>query len=997
MPVLAQPTGTLTFLFTDVEGSTRLWDESPAPMQTALAQHDALLRGAIEASGGFVFKTVGDAFHAAFPTAAAALTAALSAQEKLLGADWGNIGSLRVRMALDTGVAEARDGDYFGPVLNRLARIRDAAHGQQVLISRATAELLREQLGDDTELLDLGEHPLRGIKARERIYQVVHPRLPRQFPPLRSQESHTVRLPVYLNDFVGRDAILQQLEALVLDEGARLVTLVGPAGTGKTRLAVEAASRLAERFGDGVFFVPMAGVRDAANVPGVIADTLGVPRAGAAPVAQAVVNFLRDRRPLLVMDNFEQVLDAAPQVSEILRATPASVMVTSRAPLGVYGERAFQVPPLTLPEGSARREDLAKNEAVSLFLARARAASAGFELTPGNADALAQICRRLDGLPLAIELAAARIRLLDPEALLQRLDQRLALLTGGARDMDERQRTLRAAIDWSYNLLNDDERVLFRRMAVLRGGTLEAVEAICGDALSTTAIDLAGSLLDKSLLRHIDSGTSAGRLGMLETIREYAGERLRESDEGGDVEARHADYFAGLAEALGSQVRGSGQVPAIRALEEEQENLRAAFGWFEARSEGQGMMRMASSLWPFWEIHGDFSEGRRCLRAAVTAAEAMPGSEAARGQLLLGCGRLAIGQGEDEEAAELLQDSLESAGRSGDAGLGGRALTSLAIAQWRTGDVQEATRLCERSRAALLDAGDGWGVAEAEHWLGHYVFDRGDYASAREYWDSSYAGFREAGDLWGYAQPLKDLGLLSFRSGDYEAARQLYEESLGILMQTREVRHIADIRGRLGELALFEGRFDEALAAFDEQLGLFRQLGDPTGVAESLNRSAEVSARQDDIERARSLYEESLAIAKGIKNRRLIAGMLHNLGNVALKAGQLERAAQLYGESLAIHRDLGREGGQADALEGLAEARAAAGETRNAVRLIGLASALREKAGIHADPFDRIEHASGRRERLDALRDALGDDAFESAFAEGACLDVDEVVSGQNE
>jgi predicted ATPase/class 3 adenylate cyclase len=992
--LLAQPTGTLTFLFTDIEGSTRLWDQSPGMMQTALARHDAILRNAIESSGGFVFKTVGDAFHAAFPTAAAALAAALAAQEQLLNQDWGDLGPVRVRMALDTGAAEARDGDYFGPVLNRLARIRDTAHGQQVLASRATAELLRQHLRGATELLDLGEHPLRGIQAAERIYQVVHPGLPRQFPPIRSGESHTVRLPVYLNEFVGREALLQQLEAVVQDENARLVTLVGPGGTGKTRLAVEAASRLAERFGDGVFFVPLAGVSDAAAVPAAIAEVLAVSLAGAAHTVQSVVNFLQERRTLLLMDNFEQVLDAGQQVGEILRSTPASVLVTSRAPLGVYGERVFDVPPLTLPGGSAGPDGLAGNEAVALFLARARAVDAGFNLNAENADALAQICHRLDGLPLAIELAAARVKLLAPEALLRRLDQRLALLTGGARDIDERQRTLRAAIDWSYNLLTSDERVLFRRVAVMRGASLEAIDAICGEGLSAPVIDLAGSLLDKSLLRHVDSSGSSGRLGMLETIREYAAERLRESDDAGGVEAAHAQYFAGVAEALGAQVRGGNQVEAIRALEEEQENMRAAFGWFEARSERQGMVRLASSLWPFWEIHGDFGEGRRCLRTAVTAVEATSGADAVLAQLLLGCGRLAIGQGADEEAAQLLQSSLESAGRAGDAQLGGRALTSLAIAEWRTGNIQEATRLCQNSRETLLQAGDRWGVAEAEHWLGHYLFDRGDYASAREYWDSSYAGFSEAGDRWGYAQPLKDLGLLSFRSGDFEAARRLYQESLGILMQTREVRHIADIQGRLGELALFEGRFEEALAAFDEQLRLFRQLGDPTGVAESLNRSAEVSARQDDAERARSLYEESLAIAKGLKNRRLIAGMLHNLGNVALKAGQLERAAHLYSESLAIHGDLGREGGQADALEGLAEARAAAGETRGAVRLVGLASALREKAGIHADPFDRIEHASGRRERLDALRGALGDDAFESAFAEGACLDLDEVVSG---
>jgi predicted ATPase/class 3 adenylate cyclase len=992
--VLAQPTGTLTFLFTDIEGSTRLWDQAPALMQTALGRHDAIMRDAIIAAGGMVFKTVGDAFHAAFPTARGALSAAIAAQSRLIDEDWGDLGSLRVRMALDTGVAEARDGDYFGAVLNRLARIRDAAYGQQILVSRATAELLRDELGEETELLDAGEHSLRGIQAPERIFQVVHAGLPHQFPPIRTQASHVLHLPAYLNEFVGRSALLEQLRALLLEGEHRLLTLVGPAGTGKTRLAVHVASTANEPFDDGVFFVPLSGVTDPNHVPGAIADALGVPQASARSPIQAVVRHLQERKVLLVIDNFEQVLEAAPCIGEVLRSTPTTVIVTSRSLLGVYGERAFEVPTLALPADGATPapESLRQNEAVALFVTRARASDPAFELTPENGVALANICRRLDGLPLAIELAAARVKLLTPEALLQRLDQRFTILTGGARDMDERQRTLRAAIDWSHNLLTGDERALFRRLAVLRGGTLEAIEAICGEGLRTPVIDLVASLCDKSLLRHIDPTSASGRLTMLETIREYAAERLEDSEDREVIEARHAEYFAALSETLGGRLLGPRQVESIRSLEEEQENIRAAFARFEARRDGPGMVRIAQSLWRFWEIHGDFTEGRRCLRLAIQSAEGLPDPEAVEGRLLQGCGLLAIGQGEVEEAQQLLRRSVECARRAGDLSSSGRALTALAVAVWRAGDLPEATRCFEESRADLLRTDDTWGTAASEHFLGHILFDHGEHARAGELWEQSLARFREIGDRWSMAQPLKDLGLLKSRAGDLQGARRLYDESLANLRETHDLSHVADLFGRLGEMELFEGNLEEALSHFDNELRLFRQLGDRSAVALSLNRSAEAAALHEDIERARSLYEESLAIAREIKNRRLTAGLLHNLGNIALMAGQVERAVALFGESLSIHRELGREGGIADALEGLAETRAAAGDTIEGARLFGLASALREKAGIHADPLDRIEHSAGRRERLQALRRALGDQPFAAALAEGTALNLDDVV-----
>ncbi len=472
-----QPSGTVTFLFTDIEGSSKLWEQHKEAMRAALARHNALLHQSIEANRGSVFKTIGDAVCAAFASAPDALAAALTAQRALLAEDWGTVGVLRVRMALHTGTVQPFEGDYLGRPLNRVARMLSVGHGSQVLLSRATQELVRDDLPQDVALRDLGEHRLKDLTRPEHIFQLVSLDLPANFPPLVTLDQRSTNLPIQPTPLIGREQEVNAVRVLLQRSDVRLLTLIGPGGTGKTRLGLQVAAELLDDFVDGVWFINLAPLGDPTLVAGAIAQTLDINEGSGQPLVEGLKASLRAKRVLLLLDNFEQIVAAAPLVGELLTAVPGlKVLVTSRIPLHLYGEREHAVPPLALPD---RRhlppiERLTMYDAVRLFIERAEAAKADFTVTNENAPAVAEICYQLDGLPLAIELAAARVKLFPPQALLARLGNRLRMLTGGPYDRPARQQTLRNAIDWSYDLLDEGEKKLFARLGVFVGGaTLE--------------------------------------------------------------------------------------------------------------------------------------------------------------------------------------------------------------------------------------------------------------------------------------------------------------------------------------------------------------------------------------------------------------------------------------------------------------------------------------------------------------------------------------------
>jgi predicted ATPase/class 3 adenylate cyclase len=511
------PSGTVTFLFTDIESSSKLWEQHPEAMKAVLARHDAILHGAVEAHHGRVIKTTGDGIHAVFDAAAHGLDAALAAQQALFAETWAEIQpeAVRVRMALHTGEAEARAGDYYGPALNRAARLMSIGHGGQTLLSATTAELVQEQLPAGATLRDLGEHSLRDLARAEHVFQLVYPDLPTDFPPLKSLKTAPNNLPVQLTTFVGREAQVQAVKDLLLADapGVRLVTLTGPGGTGKTRLAVHTAAAVMDSFDDGEFFVDLAPIREPEPVLAAIAQVVGLRQTSERPLFEALTEELKARRLLLLLDNFEQVTAAAPKVADLLRGClELKVLVTSREALRVRGEHVYPIPPLTLPAGDLKQlsvEQLTRVEAIRLFIERAQAVKPDFALTEQNAAAVAEICLRLDGLPLAIELASARIRLFTPQALLERVGSRLKLLRGGARDLALRQQTLRAAIDWSYDLLDSGEQALFALLSLFAGFTYDAVDEVASgmERLDETGVDVLdglASLVDKSLIRQVE-------------------------------------------------------------------------------------------------------------------------------------------------------------------------------------------------------------------------------------------------------------------------------------------------------------------------------------------------------------------------------------------------------------------------------------------------------------------------------------------------------------
>jgi predicted ATPase/class 3 adenylate cyclase len=862
--MVAPPTGTITFLFTDIEGSSRMWEKSPQTMRSALARHDEILQSAIGAHGGYVFKTVGDAFCAAFPTAPEALEVAVSAQRALFAEEWPKeVGQLRVRMALHTGAAEARGGDYFGPPLNRVARLLSAAQGGQVLFSVATQELVRDQLPTGADLRDLGEHRLKDLIRPEWLFQLIAQGLPAEFPPLRTLEGHPNNLPLQATPLVGREREVDEVRRRLLRPEVRLLTLSGPGGIGKTRLALQAAAELLDEFQDGVFFVQLATVTDPQLVVSAVMGTLGVRETGDLSLVETLKRYLRDKQMLLVLDNFEQVLAAAPMVTELLEAPRLKALTTSRTALRLYGEQEYAVPPLAVPDTVRlpELEALSHYEAVKLFIERAQAARADFSITNENAPAVAEICARLDGLPLAIELAAARIKLLPPRAMLGRLGRRLKLLSGGARDLPERQRTLRGAIEWSHTLLDEGEKTLFARMAIFSGGrTLEAIEAVCdaeGD-LPVDAFEGVSSLLDKSLLTQEEGPEDEPRFVMLETIHEFAREKLQESGEAEEIGRAHTRYFLALAEEAEPELTGAEQVPWMDRLEAEHDNLRAALSRSLEAGDAESALRIGGAVWRFWNVRGYLSEGRRWLESGLSVGEASPVGVRARASL--GLGYLALMQGAYTHAAESLQGSL----------------------------------------SLYREAKDRRGEAYALCFLGWIAADRYELDRAEGLLEESLALSRVAGTARDVSVALNALAMLEVYRGEYERARAMQEECLRLAREAGDVQIIAVLTYNLGLTAAMTGEYERAKAAYEEAQELFCEVGDRDMAALANSRLGFLALSRDDPDQAEELCVEAI---RELHERARIPGLdfaLDVLAGVAAARGEIRRAARLWGAAAAF-------------------------------------------------------------------------------------------------
>ncbi len=729
------PRGTVAFLFTDVENSSSLWERDGSAMMSALARHLSLLRDAVNAHGGVLFKTVGDGTQSAFPTAPAAISAALTAQRALLGEPWPEaLGPLRACMAIHAGEAEPRDGDYLAAPLNRLSRLLGMARGGQILLTEAVEQLAQDGLPAEASLRELGEMRLRDIKRAERVFVLVHPDLPRDVDLPVASEQQTRNFPPELTPFLGREEQISAIAELVAAPNVHLVTLTGPGGIGKTRLAIQVGERLASSFAGGAVFVDLSTLRDPAQVLSTIGRALGLREVTAGSLVQQIHGSLADRGTLLILDNFEHLLGSAGVVAELLGGSEVDLLVTSRAPLRVQGEHEYLVPTLRLPEQSQRTNAaaLASNEAVALFVDRARAVRPDFELTDAIAPIVAEICARLDGLPLAIELAAARIKVLPPAALLSRLERRLPLLTGGRRDAPERQRTLRDTIAWSYDLLGPDECQLFRRLGVFVGGwTMEAAEAVANPEGKLDVLGGLTSLVEMSLVR-LDETESEARFRMLETIREFAVDRLTEAGEDAAIRERHAAFYLDFAEAAEPEFVRANQVELLDRLAADGPNITATLGWLLDQNRIDEGLRLSVAMRFYWLRRAPFAEGSRWLTAFLERpADGVPPQTRARAVAAAGSFNHRLGRLDETRA--LYQEALALFREAGDLIGEARLLRNLASVAIDLDEFEDAESLLTESRAVADRSGNPRSVADVVGLSGTLAFAQGDYdqASAR--------------------------------------------------------------------------------------------------------------------------------------------------------------------------------------------------------------------------------------------------------------------------
>jgi predicted ATPase/class 3 adenylate cyclase len=840
------PTGTVAFLFTDIEGSTTLSQSLPRDRWEALlARHRELIRAAIAAHDGVEDKTEGDGFLVVFERTADAVAATVDAQRALAAEPWAEDGQVRVRMGIHTGDGRLdADGEYVGADVHRAARVAAAGHGGQVLLSETTSALVADELPEGVGLRGLGEHRLKDLRP-ERLFQLVAAGLRTDFPPIRSLDRQPNNLPTQLTSFVGRDTELAEAGQLL--ERTRLLTLTGPGGTGKTRLSLQLAADVADRFPDGVWFVALEPVRDPGLIAATIMTTLGLVEGGGRTAQEILVDWLASRKALLVLDNFEQVIAGAPVVNDLLRGAPRlSAIVTSRASLRVSGEQEYPVPGLpaprdilalsdlekmNLPEGDRRlsAETATQYEAVRLFIARALAVRPDFRVTNDNAPAVAGIAARLHGMPLAIELAAARVKLLTPDAILDRLEHQLGALASGSRDLPERQQTLRAAIAWSHDLLNEGERRLLARLSVFVGGCeLDSAEAVCGPAnelgSGLDVFDGLTALADQSLVRaeEIDGET---RFRMLDTIREFAAERLTESGELEEIARRHSATFLDLAETVTPRLSGADQRRWLGRLERDHDNIRAVLDRAVAAGDGSTAIRLGFAMWRYWQKRGHLAEARRRLQQMADA----PWSR-------------------DDKV------------------LRARLMEALGGVSWWQADLAGLDPSYAEALAIWEELGDQREIVNAL------------YNDSFRYAVTPNPKLADPDGI-GYRQTLK---------------------ALDLAVAIGDERGRANVLWGLGNYLYFHDDGDRGLERFREALEIFRRIGDRTMEAWSLHMQSSALVRAGEVDESRQHAAEALALFHAFGDVAGITLGLDDFAALAVADDDLPRAARLWGAARAL-------------------------------------------------------------------------------------------------
>ncbi len=866
------PSGTFTFLFTDIEGSTALWEQYHEGMKAVLSCHDALVQRAISSHAGTIVKTTGDGLLAAFENAGQALAAALSIQQAILAETWPEINPrvVRVRIGIHSGEAERREGDYFGPALNRAARLMSVGYGGQILVSSSSAELGRDFLPEGASLRDLGEHRLKDLVRPEHIYQLIHPSLPSEFPPLRSLDALPNNLPVQLTSFIGRQQEMEEIQALL--SSIRLVTLTGSGGTGKSRLSLEVAAQELPAFPQGAWLVELAPLTDPSQVLPELMQVFELREQPSTPPLSIVKDYLRDKKVLLILDNCEHLIDACARLADDLlhACSGLKILASSREALGIAGEAAYRIP------------SLAEKEAVQLFTERARFSNPHFAITENNTASVSRICARLDGIPLAIELAAARTRALSPDQIASRLDDRFRLLVGGSRTALPRQQTLRALIDWSYDLLSEDERRLLRIASVFMGGwTLEALEAVAEDPSTVEILD---QLASKSLVV-TDDCSSRMRYALLETIRQYAREKLLDSglEEAARARSRHLAYFVKLAEASVSLLTGPEMVESLDELEQEQDNLRAAIEW-GLQTDPISVLRLGAILTPFWARRLSAEEGRTWVRSALArAAEKyadLEGEQAlpyrmARAVSLSGQASLDFLCGDNLSARTAIEASIAQARLNLTASQPGSKAalesantlaSSLAIGVIIMGllsDFEAVMAFAKEARALAQQYGFAYVLAilPNERMIQAVLQDQ---PVSSDVIDEMLQDAHRSGNPWALGMAHSDVGRVKMLKGQYDEAQAYLEEAGGLFWKIRDMVMFYSNKSEIGHLKRRQGSFPEALGIYRQTLQYFRESGHRAAVAHELECFGFIAAAQGQNERAAHLLGTAEALREQI-------------------------------------------------------------------------------------------------------------------------------------
>lgn len=981
------PTGTVTFLFTDIEGSTKLAREHPETWESARARHHDILWEAIESNNGFVFQIIGDAFCAAFYKAGDAVKAAIKAQQGLQNESWGEF-VIRVRMGIHTGEAEAHHNEYRGYLtLSFVQRIMSAGYGEQILLSDTTEKLLREISSKDASFRDIGEHKFKGVPYPVHVFQVIAPDLQTEFPPLRTIDIHPNNLPTQLTSFVGREKELADVEKLLPD--AHMLTLIGPGGTGKTRLSIQAASEMLDQYPDGVWLVELAPILDPLLVPRTTAIAIGLRDEPQRPVIDMLCDYLHEKKMLIILDNCEHLVDACARMADrILHVAPKTrILASSREALGIGGEVTYRVPSLGTPDIShlPPLESLSQYEAVKLFIDRATSAVPAFTVTNDNAPFLAQICHRLDGIPLAIELAAAKIRVLSIEQIAKRLNDRFKLLTGGSRTALERHQTLSATIDWSYNLLPPAEQVLFRKLSVfVDGWTLEAAEFVCSDAYlkSDDVLDLLEHLINKSIVFLEDT-----RYRMLETLRQYANEKLVGLGESDKLRDQHLEYFLNLAEIAEPHLIRPEQIEWLPLLDADYENLRLALEWSLRKESAVPSQNLCRALWWFWKIRCYWLEGLNWVKKALAKPAQNEGmyEKAARARAYYTCADLEWQLGNFEQRLSLAQEGLALASEVSDK-------RDIAVARYYVGvaltlgeeDNDQAFSLIQQSFAEFQALNETFWQAYSFPFLSEFLVGQAKL-KLRERVVRNLELARNVGERLILADALSYYAAWLFRINQMAEARACAEDSDRLYRQIGSEN--TSINSLLfADIAWLEGDHQKARSLYMEMQARFNLLGEKPWRSNCISGLGRLAMEEGDLHQARTYLEQALTLWREVGLKIQIAHHLTELSTLSYLEGNLEEFKQNFRESVSLRNYISESYKPYILVTILGSLYFQKPEC--SAQLMGVTVQFERKNDLPLTPrekryWDRAEtHA----------RKTLGDATFEASYAEGQKLSLDEAL-----